>query len=230
MIDIHCHILPGVDDGALDMETSIMMARIAANDGIHTIIATPHLTTATYPKEKLIQAVAHLNITLEKLDIPITVLFGAEVQAHIALKVADLYCLADGSCLLVEFPHSYFPADAVNLIQSLVNKSITPIIAHPERNVDLEREPWRLAPLLQIGAKTQITAASLLGKLGMEAKNCAEYLLQNHQVHYIATDSHAPGYREPVLSKAVKYAAKSIGYDQAQALAMAPGILKSFPD
>jgi protein-tyrosine phosphatase len=229
MIDIHCHILPGVDDGAPDTETSIAMARIAVTDGIHTIIATPHLTDAAYPREKLIEAVAQLNTALQQQSIPITVLFGAEVQAHIALGVADRFCLADSSCLLVEFPHRYLPVDARELISALTTRSITPIIAHPERNSQIGREPWLLAPLLEMGAKIQITAESLTGNLGMAARNCAEYLLRGGHVHYLATDSHAPGFREPILSKAVKQAAGIIGEEQAKKLVMATGILSPLP-
>jgi protein-tyrosine phosphatase len=229
MIDIHCHILPGADDGAPDMETSIAMARIAANDGIHTIIATPHLTSAAYPREKLIEAVAQLNTALQQQSIPVTILFGAEVQAHIVLSVADRFCLAESSFLLVEFPHSYLPADARELISALTTRSITPIIAHPERNAQIGRDPWLLAPLLEMGAKIQITAESLTGNLGMAAKNCAEYLLRSGHVHYLATDSHAPGFREPILSKAVKQAAGIIGEEQAKKLVMAAGILSPLP-
>lgn len=225
MIDIHCHILPGIDDGAPDMETSIAMARIAANDGIHTIIATPHLTSPTFSKEKLLKAVAQLNTTLQRHNIPLTILFGAEVQAHISLSVADRFCLAESSFLLVEFPHSYLPADATGLISALTARSITPIIAHPERNIQIGREPWQLITLLGMGAKIQITAESITGKMGMAAKNCAEYLLQNKHVHYLATDSHAPGFREPILSKAVKQAARIIGEVQAKKLVMATDIL-----
>jgi protein-tyrosine phosphatase len=229
MIDIHCHILPGIDDGAPDIETSIAMARIAADDGIHTIISTPHLTDAATLKETLIEAVAQLNITLRQYKIPVTVLFGAEVQAHIALDVADRFCLAESSFLLVEFPHSYLPVDAGELVSALTTRSIIPIIAHPERNLQIVREPWRLIPLLEMGAKIQITAESITGKMGMGAKNCAEHLLHNGYVHYLATDSHAPGFREPVLSKAVKKAGRIIGQDQARLLVMAMGILAPEP-
>ncbi len=229
MIDIHCHILPGIDDGAPDMATSLAMAEIAANDGIRTIIATPHLASAAYPRKQLIEAVAQLNTALQQQSIPITILFGAEVQAHIALEAADRFCLAGSSFLLVEFPYSYLPADAEDLIYSLVARAITPIIAHPERNAQIEREPRLLAPLLNMGAKTQITAESLTGRQGMAAKSCAEHLLRNGQVHYLATDSHAPGFREPVLSRAVKQAARIVGEEQAEKLVLAAGIFSPHP-
>lgn len=221
MIDIHCHILPGIDDGPPDMETSLEMARMAATDGIHTIIATPHLASAEYPKDILLEALAELNAQIKSHGIPLTVLFGAEVQAHIALAAADSFCLAGSSSLLVEFPHSYLPADSEDLIYSLVTNKITPIIAHPERNGQISREPWLLSPLIELGAKTQVTAESVTGELGMSAKNCTDYLLQKRQVHYIATDSHSPGFRKPILSKAVKQAARIIG--KAEALKLVSG-------
>jgi protein-tyrosine phosphatase len=227
MIDIHCHILPGIDDGSPNLDTSLAMARIAVKDGIHTIIATPHLSSVPLSRQHLLDAVSQLNMALQQHGIPLTVLFGAEVQAHIALIVADRFCLAESAFLLVEFPHSYLPGDAAELISVLMGRAVTPIIAHPERNIEAGREPWRLAEFVNLGAKIQITAESITGKMGITAKNCADYLLQNGLIHYIATDSHAPGFREPVLSKAVKLAAKTIGKDQARKLVMASGILSS---
>ncbi|MBU0943581.1 MAG: tyrosine protein phosphatase [Proteobacteria bacterium] len=225
MIDIHCHILPGIDDGSPDMKTSVQMAEMAAKDGIHTIIATPHLATIDYPKDRLLKGIHELNIEFEKATIPITVLFGAEVQAHIALAAGEDFCLAGSSSLLVEFPHSYLPADAEDLIYNLISNKINPIIAHPERNGQISREPWLLAPLLELGAKTQITAESITGDQGIMARNCAEYLLHRKQVHYIGTDSHSPGFRKPILSKAVKQAAKIIGKAEAQKLVSGYDIL-----
>ncbi len=225
MIDIHCHILPGIDDGSPDTETSLEMARMAARDGIHTIIATPHLADINYPKDRLLEAIEELNTQLKRQAIAITVLFGAEVQAHIALEAAENFCLAGSSSLLVEFPHSYLPADSENLIYNLITNKITPIIAHPERNGQISQEPWLLAPLIKLGAKTQITAESITGDQGMTARNCANYLFQKNQVHYIGTDSHSPGFRKPILSKAVKQAAKIIGKAEAQKLVSGYNIL-----
>ena len=218
MLDIHCHILPGIDDGSPDMETSLEMARIAAKDGVQAIIATPHLSKSDYPRETLVNGVRELNTKLEEQNTPITILFGAEVQAHIALAAADRFCLADSSFLLVEFPHSYLPNDADDLLYSLISRGITPIIAHPERNAQIAREPWLLKPLIGLGAKAQLTAGSITGELGMAAKNSASYLLQHKMVHYIGSDSHSPGFRRPILSKAVKQAAKIIGKAEAKKL------------
>lgn len=231
MIDIHCHILPGIDDGSPDMETSLQMASIAATDGIHTIFATPHVTSGSSSlKNLLTTAVQELNAALRQQAIPVTVLFGAEVQAHVAREAADAFRLGESSFLLVEFPHSYIPADAPDLIHTLTHKGMTPIIAHPERNRQIIEEPWRLAALVNIGAKAQITAECVLGKQGMASQRCAEYILQNELAHYIATDSHAPRFREPILSKAVKQAARIVGEQKARQLVTAPGIFSSPTD
>lgn len=227
MIDIHCHILPGIDDGSADMASSLEMAKMAARDGIRTIIATPHLGSVEYPKQKLLETLAHLNTELKNQQIPITVLFGAEVQSHIALQVMDNFCLAGSSFMLVEFPHTYLPADVENLIYDLVTNKITPIIAHPERNSQVAREPWLLTSLIELGAKIQLTAESITGEQGITARQCSDYLLQNKQVHYIGTDSHSPGFRKPILSKAVKQASKIIGKSEAQKLVSAYNILPS---
>ncbi len=218
MLDIHCHILPNIDDGSPDMETSLEMARIAAADGVGTIIATPHIAKSDYPREILLSAILELETKLAEQNIPVTILFGAELEAHIALDAAEQFCLADSSFLLLEFPHSYLPNDADDLIYALIGRGFTPIIAHPERNAQIAQEPWLLGPLLELGAKAQVTASSITGELGMAAKSCVTYLLQNRMVHYIASDSHSPGFRKPVLSKAVKQASKIIGKKEAEKL------------
>ncbi len=225
MIDIHCHILPGIDDGSQSMESSLQMAKMAVNDGIKTIIATPHIDHADYPKNILIGTIDLLNGILRTQKIPLTILFGGEVQAHIALAVGTIFCLAGGTSMLIEFPHSYLPGDAIELITNLRAKLITPIIAHPERNSQIAEEPWILKSLIDQGSRIQITAGSITGELGMTAKTCADYLLQNNMVHYIATDSHSPGFRKPILSKAVKKAAKIIGKQHAKKLVSGPDIL-----
>lgn len=214
MIDLHCHILPGIDDGSPDMATSLAMARMALGDGIHTIIATPHFT-ASLTREALESAVAELREALKAAGISITILAGAEVPSHMALAAGEEFCLADSSFLLLEFPYNYLPVDSAIIVEKLLERGITPVIAHPERNPAIYADPLKLAPLIDMGAQAQITAASIMGELGVTARNCAEYLLKHNQVHYLATDSHAPGFRKPILSTAVKHAAKIIGKKQA---------------
>jgi len=220
MIDIHCHILPGIDDGAPDLDASIAMATAAAADGVQIIIATPHVGPAWgRPGMALInKAVEQLNSGLQERGITLRILPGAEVQSHVAATLADQYCLASGSFFLLEFPHSHLPADGIDLIYSVISRGLTPILAHPERNQAIISEPGKLVPLIDAGAWIQITAGSLTGELGPDAHACAQFLLKNNMVHFIATDSHSLNFRKPILSTAVKKAEKYLGKERALAL------------
>ena len=219
MIDIHSHILPGIDDGAADLNTSLAMADIAVADGIQVVIATPHVDGTGHLSPAMINtAVDRLNSVLRQRGVSLVVFPGAELQSHVAIELVDQYCLASGSFFLLEFPHSHLPADALDLIYTLVQKGFTPIIAHPERNREISMEPGKLSSLVGAGARVQITAGSLTGELGANALTCARFLLKMDMVHFMATDSHSPNFRKPILSKAVKKAKKYLGREGALAL------------
>ncbi len=219
MIDIHCHILPGIDDGAPDLNASLAMADMAVADGIEVVIATPHIDGSGYLSMAMINtAVDQLNSVLQQRGIALVVLPGAEVQAHVAIQLAKQFSLASGSFFLLEFPHSHLPSDSVDLVYSLVRQGLTPIIAHPERNREISMEPGKLTLLIEAGARAQITAGSLTGELGANAQTCARFLLKRNMVHFMATDSHSPNFRKPMLSKAVKKAKKYLGRQGALAL------------
>jgi protein-tyrosine phosphatase len=219
MIDIHCHILPGIDDGAADLDASITMAAMAVADGIHTIIATPHVGAEVGLSMAMItNAVEHLNCILRKRGIALRILPGAEVASHVAVTVADQFCLASGTFFLLEFPYTHLPADCIDLVYTFVRRGLTPIIAHPERNQAINAEPKQLLSLIDAGARIQITASSLTGELGPDACACSRFLLKNDMVHFLATDSHSPNLRRPILSKAVKKAKKYLGKEGAHAL------------
>ncbi len=219
MIDIHCHILPGIDDGAPDLKASLAMADMAVADGIQVIIATPHVDGSGYLSMAMINtAVEQLNSVLRQRGVDLVIFPGAEVQSHAAIRLADQYCLAAGSFFLLEFPHSHLPADALDLIYTFVDKGLTPIIAHPERNREINMEPEKLTGLVEAGARVQITAGSLTGELGANARICAQLLLKRNMVHFMATDSHSPNFRKPILSRAVKQAKKYLGREGALAL------------
>ena len=219
MIDIHCHILPGIDDGAPDLSASLAMAAIAAADGIQTIIATPHVGAEGLLSVAMINdGVDQLNSALQERGIALNILPGAEVQSHVAMALAEQYCLAGGSFFLLEFPHSHLPADAVNLIYNFTGRGLTPILAHPERNRSINSDPGELIPLIEAGARVQITAGSMTGELGPDAHACVQFLLKKKMVHFIATDSHSTNFRKPILSEAVKKAKKWLGKEEAHAL------------
>jgi len=211
MLDIHCHILPGLDDGSPDIETSVKMAEIAVQDGIRAVIATPHVGANDLDRSEVIEQTVLLNNELTKRKIDLTIYPGAEIQSHLAVSLAEVHTLGFGQSILIEFPHSFLPSDSVSLVRTLVAKEYRVIIAHAERNYTIAFEPDKASELIQAGAEIQVTAESITGFQGPDPKRCADYLLQRKWVHYIGTDSHSPTFRRPTLSRAVQVASKIIG-------------------
>lgn len=218
MIDIHCHIAPCLDDGPQSIDVSLAMAKIAAEDGIEVIIATPHADGILIAPEQLNRKVHELNRALVARSIPLTVVPGFEIPHHLALDLADSCTLAGGRHVLIEFPHDFLPGDAPGLISTLIARGFLPIIAHPERNVGILAEPQRLAGMIAAGAHAQVTAASITGDFGPDCQRCAQYLLVRDLAQYIATDSHSPTFRAPVLSRAQAVATKLLGPERAAQL------------
>jgi protein-tyrosine phosphatase len=218
LIDIHCHILPGLDDGPRFIETSIDMAALAARDGIRAIIATPHTDGIRVNKDAVKKAVGILNTALADKKIEIAVYNGYEIPSNLVSKLAANHTLAGSNYTLLEFPHTHLPADAQLTVSWAVAQGIVPIIAHPERNPDILANPDLLADLLSAGALAQLTAASITGEMGYDIQRCSLYLLKKKQVHFIATDSHSPTFRQPVLSEAYKIVKKLLGWEEADRL------------
>lgn len=218
MIDIHSHILPNIDDGAETLKTSLKMAAIAVKDGITSVIATPHTDGARVSCEVVPAAVARLNEELRLRKIPLTVLPGYEIPFHLVPSLAATHSLAGSKYVLVEFPHNFIPADATDILYDLQSSGYVPVIAHPERNRSVILNPELLADMIHTGALVQITAASVTGELGPDVARCAHYLLKNDMVQFIATDSHSPSFRKPVLTRALKKTSKLIGSEKADRL------------
>ena len=220
MIDIHCHILPNIDDGPEKLKTSLSMASIAVKDGIHTVIATPHTEGIRVNAERVVEAVNRLNYELQQKKIPLTVFSGYEIPFHLVPELAGTHTLAGSAYVLVEFPHNYIPADVSNTFYDLHASGLIPVIAHPERNRSVIMNPDILAEMIHSGALVQITAASVTGELGPDIERCAHHLLLNEMTHFIATDSHSPSFRKPVLRKAIKITSKLIGLKKAEMLVL----------
>lgn len=226
MIDLHCHILPGIDDGAFDISESIEMARIAAADGIRKIVATPHISNPDLPEaagkenlSKIIdEKVDDLNRCLESEKIPVEILRGGEVSAFLSPDACEPFTINSTSYLLVEFPYTHLPANAREIIFNMTVAGLRPIITHPERNPSILQNPERLETLIRSGALVQITAASLTGEFGLEYQACAFHLLRRQMVSFIASDGHGAAQRPPILSKAFKTAKKRVGGKMATAL------------
>lgn len=218
MIDIHCHILPGIDDGSSNLDESLAMADIAIKDGIRTIVATPHIKGEVHLPQFLRQQVDDLNEILNKRNYPLQILTGADVSAMLPPQEIARYTINGGKYFLLEFPHSHLPLHANQLVFEMLLAGLLPIITHPERNPSIIREPERLFSLVDAGCLVQITAGSLTGNFGPDSRDCAAYLLKMGQVHFLATDAHSATHRRPVLSEGVRAAAAIIGEQAAQKL------------
>lgn len=221
MIDIHCHILAGTDDGPAGIEESVEMARIASGDGIRTIIATPHIKDSFYPPGLIQERVDDLNRRLYDLSVPLRVLRGFDVNALLDPSLLGDYTIEGTSYLLVEFPHTHLPGNARDILFNLVLSGYRPIITHPERNPSVIRDPRLLPGLIEISPLVQITAGSLLGEFGPEIQECAIHLLRRDFVSFIATDAHSSRSRRPVLSEALRVAERVIGKESARRLVSA---------
>jgi protein-tyrosine phosphatase len=218
MIDLHCHILPGIDDGARSLEESLSMARTAVKDGLHTIVATPHTLNGIYlnPAKRVTSLVAALQKILTENHIELRLFAGSEVhlcpQMVKRIKSGEAATINNGrKYILLELPVQTIPKGLKNEIFSLKLSGITPIIAHPERNTIIQHDPDILYELVSMGALSQVTAMSVTGGFGELARQSAEALLSHRLAHIIASDAHSADGRPPVLSYAVEDATEILG-------------------
>ena len=208
MIDLHSHILWAVDDGPATVSGSLEMARDAVADGITAVAATPHVRddfpTAPDAMERAVEA---LRERLRAEDVPLDVHRGGEIALDRLplLRADDLrrFGLAGNpACLLVETPYVGWPAWLPSRVLDLAATGVTPVLAHPERNREVQAAPERLAPLVDGGTLVQITAASLDGRLGRRTEQCARTLLDLGLAHLLASDGHERYIRAVGMSRA----------------------------
>jgi protein-tyrosine phosphatase len=199
MIDLHCHILPGVDDGAASLDEALALARFCVRDGITHVVATPHCHRhCRLLRRDILPRVALLNEELARAEVPLVILPGSEVQVTDTVAYrrdfdAGLYChLGDGRAFtLLEFnwKAEWYPPDAPELVAWLRTQGMTPIVAHPEGHFFAE-DPGKLQALVAAGAWLQITVDSLLGNHGRNPEESAEDLLRAYPEAVLATDAH----------------------------------------
>lgn len=233
MIDIHCHILPDMDDGPRNWEKSLTMARMAAADGIRVIVASPHLfrdkrvdLEALNDKEVILQKIRQFQEMLEAEQIPLKILPGCDcplsLEALDLLKADRVMTINDGRrYLLLEMPDSSIPPAAPDICFQLQSQGLTPIITHPERHLVFLHNPERLLRFLDLGCLVQMTAGSLTGTFGRKVAKVSQTMVKKGYIQLIATDAHSTGGRPPVLSKAVAQLTKLIGKDPALAMVTA---------
>jgi len=228
MVDIHCHILPGVDDGARDWETSLAMCRMATRDGIRHIVATPHANNEfAYQRDKLQSLLGSLRerVTADSEISSAGLAFSLGCDFHLSfenfrdcIQHPERYCISNTRYLLVEFSDYVIPPNTEELFRQLGDENLTPIVTHPERNPILIRDLKRVMRWVELGVLLQITANALTGRWGARAEKAARFLLDRNAVHVIATDAHGTGSRPPVLSEARAAIEKTHGAALAQAL------------
>lgn len=223
MIDIHHHCLPGIDDGPREMDEAVAMCHAALDEGIETIIATPHVLRGRWrPK-----SIAELNARLEDLrtrvgDRPRLILGSEYFFSHDIVEEVEagtaVVPLAGSRYVLVEFAAQAIPPHIEQPFYRLQLAGHVPVIAHPERNLVLQSKPELMEALLLHGARMQITAGSLTGEFGRKAKASAESLLRLRRVHFVATDAHNTTSRPPRARAAMAILTELVGECVARSL------------
>ena len=207
MVDIHGHLLPGIDDGSKSMAMSLAMARQAVADGISLSLMTPHHLNGVYvnPAAMVREQVAGFRSALREAGIELEVLPGAEchlvpelpgeLRDGLAMTVADR-----GKAVLVELPAHSIPMGATTILEDILSLGLTPIIVHPERNGELCRQPERLGEWVEMGCLAQVTSRSCTGKFGDQAHAAAHRMVKAGLIHFVASDAHRDRRRIPEMS------------------------------
>jgi protein-tyrosine phosphatase len=226
MIDLHNHLLPGIDDGARKVEETLQFLRLARQDGVTVIAATPHMKPGVYDNSR--------QTILERVEMVREAARGDEAEQVTLLPGAEVYYMADlperaragelltlgdgGHYLLLELPYQQIPMGVDDMIFRLRLLGITPVMAHPERVAYYLEDLERVAASVRLGALTQVTGASITGRFGVKARDFVLEMLRRGLAHLIASDAHDVRYRPPVMTEAVRVAAGIIGETAARRL------------
>lgn len=196
MVDIHCHILPDVDDGAKSFENSLDLAKQAVEQGITTVVATPHHYDGKYfcSREEVLSLCEQLNVYFKNNNVALQVLPGQEVHFFQTIveeyDAGNLVTLANSRYILIELPATKLPDNYEFVFHELLISGITPIIAHPERNAVLLEDEEVVSELIEMGILFQLTAGSLIGKFGKKIQKQSLKWCKQGFVHFIASDAH----------------------------------------
>jgi protein-tyrosine phosphatase len=221
VIDLHCHILPGIDDGPTSLEVSLAMARCAVADGIVFTVCTPHIYPGLYEntRDSIETAVQSFRQALAEAGIALQLGLGADT--HLAPDLAGgilagrIPTLNESRYLLLEPPHHVAPPRLDETVFNLLSAGIVPVITHPERLSWIESHYGLMVQLVRQGAWMQLTSGSLTGRFGKRPRYWAERMLDEGLVHIIATDSHHIDKRPPLLAEGREAAARRVGEAEA---------------
>ncbi|SDS95004.1 protein-tyrosine phosphatase [Halopseudomonas xinjiangensis] len=229
MIDLHSHLLPGIDDGPEDLSTALDMARLAVASGTTHLICTPHIHPGRYSNDAASIKLAWqaFDKALKSAGIPLRTGFAAEVRfgSELFTSIGDgtVPFMGDWNgrkAVLLEFSHADVPFGAERMTEWMLAQGVVPIIAHPERNKGIMRHPARLKAFLQQGCLLQVTAGSVAGKFGERARKLAHSLLREGVVNILASDGHNLGKRPPDMRHGLRVASEIVGERQAKHLVL----------
>lgn len=210
MIDLHCHFLPGIDDGAESLEEALAMAREAVAQGVTHCAMTPHLHPGRFDNGKwdILEAVHRFQDAIDDHQIALTVTAGAEVRLGLDTlglvlsgQVPYLGTAGAWKVLLLELPHSGIPVGSLQFVEKLLQAGVRPLIAHPERNKAVMQDIRLIHPFIQAGCWMQVTAGSILGDFGGRSQRTALELLDDDAVHVVASDAHNLEARSPAMGR-----------------------------
>jgi protein-tyrosine phosphatase len=237
MLDLHCHILPGIDDGAVDLEMALGMARMAAADGIHTIACTPHIYPGVYENTAagIRAAIKAFQAELDARRIALRLVEGADVHIDpglvASLRNGKVPTLAGSRYLLLEPPHHVAPPRFEDVIFELMTAGFVPVITHPERLSWVETHYDLFMRLSHRGAWMQITAGALTGRFGRRVRYWGERFVGDGHCMVLATDAHHPERRPPLLAEAREAASILVGGEEATHMVVTrpQGIVEDLP-
>lgn len=228
MLDLHAHVLPGIDDGPRTLEDAVALARALADDGVEHVVATPHIYPGVFDNtpDRIADAFDRLRQAIADSDIRLTMTWAAEVR--ICPEIIDWLerrrlpllngSLVGPSTVLIELPDGQIPVGTDRLLARLVDHGITPLMAHPERNKAVMEQPNRLEALRRLGCRFQLTAGSIVGDFGSRARNTATQLLEAGWVDVVGSDAHNLSGRRPRMSAARAWIREHFGAERAEQL------------
>jgi protein-tyrosine phosphatase len=225
VIDLHCHLLPGIDDGPETLDEALAMARLALDDGIEKACVTPHLHVGRWDNDRarIEAAVAAHRRALAEAGLALELGFAAEVRCDYDIvplieegRVPFLGTLGGYRVMLLELPHSHVPVGADKLVAWLLARNIRPMLAHPERNKDIVREPAKLLPFVREGCLLQLTADAVADGFGPDCARRAAEFLDAGWVSVLASDAHDTRSRPPRMSAGRDAAARIVGREEAE--------------
>jgi protein-tyrosine phosphatase len=220
MIDLHCHLLPRVDDGPDTLEEALLLARLAVANGITHSVVTPHIHPGRYENQlsTLQPALAAFREALAEQQINLQLTLGSEVRLSVEaiamIEQGEVPMLGEENgfrIMLLEFPHSHVLPGSDKLVRHLLDRKIRPMIAHPERNKDVMRSLDKVLPFVEAGCLLQVTAGSMVGNFGAQAQQRAVEMVERGWVTVLASDAHNAKYRPPELEPGRAAAARLIG-------------------